>query len=125
VIWGTGRPRREFLYSDDAADGCVFLLTLEDERFDQLLRPASGGPPLVNVGCGEDQTILELAQAIAKVVGYSGRFLCDTSKPDGTPQKLLSIDRIRQLGWAPSVTLEQGVRLAYRDYIERYCGERS
>ena len=125
VIWGTGRPRREFLYSDDAADGCVFLLTLEDERFDQLLRPASGGPPLVNVGCGEDQTILELAQTIAKVVGYSGRFLCDTSKPDGTPQKLLSIDRIRQLGWAPSVTLEQGVRLAYRDYLERYSGERS
>lgn len=121
LIWGTGRPRRELLYSDDAGDACVFLMKLDEQAFIELLQSAPDAPPLINIGCGEDQTILELAHTVARVVDYRGEFVCDTSKPDGTPQKLLSVERIRRLGWAPSLTLEQGVRLAYRDYVDRHC----
>lgn len=119
VIWGSGRPRREFLYSDDAADACIFLMNLADDAFDHLTSSALEEPPLVNIGCGEDLTILELAELIRGVVGYAGRFRFDTSKPDGTPRKLLSVERLRQLGWSPRIDLEEGIGLAYRDYLAR------
>jgi GDP-L-fucose synthase len=119
VLWGTGRPRREFLYSEDAADACVFLMKLDDVELDRLTNPMLDGPPLINIGCGEDQTILQLAELVREVVGYTGRFRCDSSKPDGTPQKLLSVDRLRALGWGPRVTFPEGIHLAYQDYLAR------
>jgi GDP-L-fucose synthase len=119
VIWGSGRPRREFIYSDDAADACIFLMNLPDETFDRLTSPVLAEPPLINIGCGEDLTILELADLIRRVVGYTGRFRFDTSKPDGTPRKLLSVERLRQFGWSPHIDLEEGIQLAYRDYLAR------
>lgn len=108
VVWGTGRPRREFLFSDDMADACVFLM--------QKYRAADIGE-IVNIGVGEDQTILELAEHIAKVVGYAGRIELDRSKPDGTPQKLLDISRITALGWQPRTSLGEGLRLTYAAYL--------
>ena len=119
VIWGTGRPRRELLYSDDAADACIFLMKLPDDEVSRLTDPRLEEPPLINIGCGEDLTILELAELVRRVVGYTGHFRCDTSKPDGTPRKLLSVERLRRLGWSPRVHLEQGIELAYRDYLDR------
>jgi GDP-L-fucose synthase len=118
VIWGTGKPRREFLYSDDMADACVMLMQLPDERFDEVLR----GPnefPLINIGCGEDQTIADLARAVASVVGFRGALEFDTSKPDGTPRKLLDIGRLKRLGWSPRVDLRTGIAAAYRDFLAR------
>jgi len=117
-IWGTGTPRREFLYSDDMADACVMLMNLPDGRFDEVLH----GPnefPLINVGCGEDQTIAELARAVASVIGFQGTLEFDTSKPDGTPRKLLDISRLKRLGWSPRVGLKAGVAAAYQDFLAR------
>ena len=116
VIWGTGTPRREFLASDDMADACVMMMRLGDAAFAALL----DGPnafPMINVGCGEDQSIGELAQAVAEVVGYRGRIDFDTSKPDGTPRKLLDIGRLKSLGWSPKVTLKHGIAEAYGDFL--------
>ncbi len=116
VVWGTGSPRREFLHSDDMADACVMMMSLPDKAFDELLR----GPndfPLVNVGSGEDQTIAELARAVAAVVGFRGELEFDTSKPDGTPRKLLDAGRLRRLGWSPRIDLETGIAAAYRDFL--------
>ena len=110
-IWGSGTPRREFLYSDDLADACVFLL--ENAH-------ASVVGEFVNVGCGEDVTISELAGIAAKVVGFEGRLVYDRSKPDGTPRKLMDVSRIRAAGWAPKTPLEQGIKLAYRDFLARF-----
>jgi GDP-L-fucose synthase len=124
VIWGTGRPRREFLYSDDAADACIFLMKLEDDELDRLASSALEEPPLVNIGCGEDLTILELADVVRRVVGYAGGFRCDPSKPDGTPRKLLSVERLRRFGWSPRIGLEEGIGLAYRDYLARLADAR-
>src|SRR5260221_5169994 len=87
TLWGSGRPRREFLYSDDLGDACVFLMKLPDAAFGKLVEPAAA--PLVNIGAGTDQTIAELAAFVAKVVGFDGRFIYDASRPDGTPRKLL------------------------------------
>jgi len=118
TIWGTGSPRREFLYSDDMADACVMLMNLPDEKFDAVLR----GPndfPLINVGCGEDQTIAELARALASVIGFRGTLEFDTSKPDGTPRKLLDVARIKRLGWSPRVDLKTGIAAAYKDFLAR------
>ena len=124
VIWGTGRPRREFLYSDDAADACIFLISLEDDELDRLASSALEEPPLINIGCGEDLTILELADVVQRVVGYAGGFRCDPSKPDGTPRKLLSVERLRRFGWSPRIKLEEGIGLAYRDYLTRLADAR-
>lgn len=116
VVWGTGAPRREFLHSDDMADACVKLLKLEDAQFGAL---TGAYPPLVNIGSGSDLTIRELAELVARGIGFAGVLQFDTSKPDGTPRKLLDVGRLRRLGWAPRIGIEQGIALAYRDYLQR------
>ena len=105
AIWGTGTPRREFLHVDDLADACLMLL----DRYDS--------PDIVNIGCGEDVTIRELADVIAEIVGYSGGFRFDSTKPDGTPRKLLDVSRINALGWVPQISLREGVSMTYADYL--------
>jgi GDP-L-fucose synthase len=118
TLWGTGTPRREFLYSDDLADALLFLLGLPDQRFDALVAPARC--PLINVGTGVDQPISELAALIARVVGFKGRLVYDSSKPDGTPRKLMDVQQLRSLGWRASISLEQGIELAYKDFLARH-----
>jgi GDP-L-fucose synthase len=113
VVWGTGKPRREFLYSDDMADACVALLRLEDARFGEAIGTY---PPLVNIGAGEDLTIRELAEVVCEVVGFRGRLEFDATKPDGTPRKLLDCGRLTGLGWRPRMTLRDGVGQAYADF---------
>ncbi len=117
VVWGTGSPRREFLYSEDAAGACVFLINLPEDKFASLL--TQGSFPLVNIGCGEDLTIRELAETVKNVVGFDGYLTFDTSKPDGTPRKLLDVGRLTSLGWTYNTTLEDGISLAYRDFLGR------
>jgi len=116
VVWGTGKPRREFLYSDDMADACVALLQLDENRFRSALDTY---PPLVNIGCGADLTIRELAESVCEVVGFKGALRFDASKPDGTPRKLLDVSRMRQLGWSSRIGMQEGVALAYRDFLSR------
>jgi GDP-L-fucose synthase len=107
VLWGTGTPRREFLHVDDLADACLHLL----EHYD--------APEPINVGVGEDVTIRELAELVARVVGYTGAISNDLSKPDGTPRKLLDVSRLRALGWKPDIDLEPGVASTYAWYLEQ------
>jgi len=116
VVWGTGNPRREFLYSDDMADACVMLLELEDARFNAVI---SAYPPLINVGSGNDATIREIAELVCDVVGFDGRLEFDTTKPDGTPRKLLDSGRLQALGWRLRIALREGVGLAYAEYRSR------
>jgi GDP-L-fucose synthase len=116
-VWGSGSVRREFLHSDDMADACVFLINLPDRIFDSILRSDSVAP-LVNVGCGEDLTIRELAELIRDVVGFEGRLTFDASKPDGTFRKLLDVSRMKKLGWQAAITLREGLTTVYRDYSE-------
>jgi len=111
VVWGTGTPRREFLYSDDLAEACIFLLQLGDDRFETLL--SNDQPPLVNIGVGEDITIRGLAELICRLLGYDGELIFDTTQPDGTPRKLLDVSRIHSLGWKHSTSLEDGIRRTY------------
>ena len=106
-IWGTGNPRREFLHSDDLADAVLFLM----ENYNDS--------EIVNIGCGEDQTIRVLAETIREVVGYSGSLEFDSSRPDGTPQKILDISKIRVLGWTPEIPLKNGLEQVYQWYIEQ------
>jgi GDP-L-fucose synthase len=118
VVWGTGSPRREFLFSDDAANACVFLMNLADEKMDAIL--ASGRSlPIVNIGCGEDMTIREVAELIADVAGFRGELIFDASKPDGTPRKLLDSSYLTGLAWKPSIGLREGLIRTYRDFLER------
>jgi len=120
TIWGTGTPRREFVYSDDMADACLLLMELPDDKFEEVTNPASenGHPPLVNIGYGKDLTIRELAEMIIDIVGYKGGLAFDPSKPDGTPRKILDVTRIEKLGWRPKTGLAVGIALAYKDYLE-------
>jgi GDP-L-fucose synthase len=104
IVWGSGTPRREFLFADDLADACIFLMQKGVE---------SG---LYNIGCGEDITIAELAETIMRVVGFEGKIVFDSSKPDGTPRKLLDISKISAIGWKPKISLEEGIAKAYKDY---------
>lgn len=122
VVWGTGTPRREFLYSDDMADACVFLVNLPDEKFVALLGSdeAKSGkfePPLVNIGVGEDVTIRELAEMVGDVVGFHGALRFDTGKPDGTPRKLMDVSRLHAIGWRAGTSLQSGLRVAYNDFL--------
>lgn len=107
TVWGTGTPRRELLYSDDLAQACVHLLNLDEPTYSSLL--AEDAPPLINIGTGEDVTIRELAETVARVLGFQGRLVFDTSKPDGTPRKLMDVTRLHSLGWRHVTTLEQGI----------------
>lgn len=115
VIWGTGKPRREFLYVDDLAEACVHVLQLDAATYRANTRPMASH---INVGSGADVTILELAQLVAKIVGFTGRIETDTSKPDGSPRKLMDASRLKALGWSPQVGLEEGLALAYRDFLQ-------
>lgn len=117
VIWGTGNARREFLFVDDMAEACVHVLELEKAVYDANTRPMQS---LINVGSGEDITIRELAERVGRVVGYGGRIAYDSTKPDGTPRKLLDVGRLRSLGWAPRVGLDEGLAIAYRDFLRGY-----
>jgi GDP-L-fucose synthase len=112
TVWGSGTPRRELLYSDDLADACIFLLSLDEDRYGSLLR--EDAPPLINIGTGEDVTIRELAALVAKVVGFEGDLVFDSTKPDGTPRKLMDVSRLAALGWCYKVSLEEGIRLTWR-----------
>lgn len=125
VIWGTGTPRREFMYSDDMADACVHLMSLPESTYRSLLAGDrnDGIPPVVNIGFGDDVTIGELAMTVATVVGYEGRIVFDPTKPDGTPRKLLDSSRLRELGWRATTSLERGLALAYEDFKSRYLSE--
>lgn len=120
VLWGSGRPRREFLHSDDMAEACVFLMSLPDPAFDRLVAPEAA--PMVNVGAGVDLSIAELAALIAEVLEYRGAFEYDASKPDGTPRKLLDVSRLDALGWKARIALREGIALAYRDFLSRLPG---
>jgi GDP-L-fucose synthase len=121
VIWGTGTPRREFLYSEDMADACLHVMNLPDAQFIPLLGQDrnDGLAPLVNIGVGHDLTIGELAETVKKVVGFEGRLDFDATKPDGTPRKLLDVSRVTGLGWRASTGLEPGLKAAYEDYLAR------
>jgi GDP-L-fucose synthase len=105
VVWGTGQPRREFLYVDDLADACVFLMREYDD------------PAIINVGVGEDITISDLAALVREVVGYTGRIVYDPGRPDGTPRKLLDVSRLTRLGWRPRIGLREGIAETYRWYL--------
>ena len=108
VVWGTGTPRREFLHSDDLAEACLFLMNLDHETFHGLL--STEHPPLINIGTGEDLTIKALAELVASITGYTGNIVFDSSKPDGTPRKLLDVERLHNLGWRHHIDLENGIR---------------
>lgn len=108
VVWGTGQPRREFLHVDDLAAACLFLLASYDS------------PEIVNVGWGEDITIRELAELICEVVGFKGALAWDSSKPDGTPRKLLDVTKLRGLGWKPTISLREGIATTY-DWFKKNC----
>ncbi|MDP2071920.1 GDP-L-fucose synthase [Methylotenera sp.] len=121
AIWGTGTPRREFLYSDDMAEACLYLMNLPDEQFKPLLASYrnDGLPPLVNIGTGVDVTIKELAELVSSVVGYNGALEFDSTKPDGTMRKLMDVSFMRSLGWKAATSLGDGLELAYKNYINR------
>ena len=105
-IWGTGTPRREFMFADDLANACLFLMEHYSEK------------ELINIGTGEDMPIKDLARLVGKVVGFDGELIFDTSKPDGTPRKLMDVTRLHNLGWKHKTSLEEGIGLAYRDFVE-------
>ena len=111
VVWGSGRPKREFLYVDDMAEACVFLM---EQQFNEAAVPS-----LMNVGSGTDMTIRELAETVMDVIGFKGEIRFDASKPDGTPRKLLDTTRINRLGWRPRTSFRKGLELSYRDFLSR------
>lgn len=119
TVWGTGTPRREFLYSDDMADACAFLMNLPDGAYQSVLSPHPSVPPLVNIGVGEDMTIRELAGMVKGVSGFTGEVVFDAGKPDGTPRKLLDTGRLAALGWRAKTGIEQGLASAYRDFLQK------
>jgi GDP-L-fucose synthase len=117
LIWGSGKPYREFLYVDDMARASVFVMELDKKQYDTVTEPMQSH---LNVGFGLDVTIAQLAQAIAKAVGYHGTIDYDPSKPDGSPKKLMDSNRLNALGWKPNTSLEAGLALAYTDFLESY-----
>ena len=115
VIWGTGTPRREFLHVDDMASASLFVLDLPRDQYEANTQPMLSH---INVGCGEDISILELAQLVARVTGFEGKIVTDPSKPDGTMRKLMDVSRLKDMGWTPTIALEQGVEETYRWFLE-------
>jgi len=125
-VWGSGTPRREFLYSDEMAEACVFLMNLPEARFEALLgsdevKSGRFEPPLINVGYGSDVTIRELAETVREVVGYTGEIVFDAGKPDGTPRKLMNVSRLRQAGWQARIPLRDGLARAYADFRRHHA----
>ncbi len=117
VVWGSGKPKREFLYVDDLANACVYLLeNLDAEQLYDKMEVSH-----INIGCGEDLSIAKLANMIAKVVDFKGGIRYDSTKPDGTPRKLLDTTRLNNLGWQPSLTLQEGIKKSYEWYLENHC----
>ncbi|WP_332237069.1 GDP-L-fucose synthase family protein [Sporolactobacillus sp. KGMB 08714] len=108
VVWGTGRPKREFLHSDDLADACVYLM----DHYD--------GDEIVNIGVGKELTIRELAEKIKEVIGYTGDIRFDSSKPDGTPRKIVDVTKLSALGWRANISLDQGLKRTYRDFLDSF-----
>lgn len=124
VVWGTGTPKREFLYNEDMADACVYLMNLPETQYQSLLGSdefATGKfePPLVNIGYGEDITIKELAETVGQVVGYTGNIVFDTSKPDGTMRKLMDVSLLSRMGWKASTPIKKGLAIAYADFLSK------
>lgn len=115
-LWGSGNPKREFLHVDDLADACIFLTRMNKKSFDRFFDHAH--TPLINIGCGKDQTVREIAEIVDKVVDYNGDIRWDQDKPDGTLQKLLDISKIKKLGWKPKIALEDGIRNVYEWYVK-------
>jgi GDP-L-fucose synthase len=115
VVWGTGTPKREFLYSEDMADACIYLLEQMEDKLISLFNDDQ--PPLINIGCGEDLTIRKLAELVAEVVGFKGSLTFDTSKPDGTMRKVMDVSRIKALGWQRTMLLKDGIGLSYQDLL--------
>jgi len=107
VIWGSGTPRREFLFSDDLAEACLFLMGSYNEK------------DIINIGCGEDVSIRELAELVKEVTGYTGNLVFDTTKPDGTPRKLLDVTKVHALGWHHKTSLKEGMKIAYQDFLKK------
>jgi len=118
LVWGSGAPLREFLHSDDLAEACVFLLQSEDSIYESLLGETD--PPLINIGSGEELTIKSLAEMVARVVGYRGDIVFDSSKPDGTHRKLMDVSRIHHLGWHHKIELEDGIRSVYEQVRQQF-----
>jgi GDP-L-fucose synthase len=108
-VWGTGKPRRELLFSEDLAEACIFLMNLDEARYSSLLE----GVPLINVGTGTDVTIREVAEQVCAVLNFQGDLIFDATRPDGTPQKLLDVSRIQSLGWRSATALAEGIALTY------------
>lgn len=123
-VWGSGKPHREFLYSDDMASACVYLMNLPDERFDALL-DGSSRAPLINIGSGAEVTIRELAEHAARTTGCTAELRFDASKPDGMPRKLLDVSRLHAFGWRPSINLQDGMARAYADFRQRVANHRA
>lgn len=121
VAWGTGKPMREFLYVDDMAQACVFVMNLDKASYDKHTEPMLSH---INVGTGVDCTIKELTETVAKVVGYTGQIVWDSTKPDGTPRKLMNVDRLKALGWQYQTELEQGLTQTYAWFLENQDGFR-
>jgi GDP-L-fucose synthase len=119
TVWGTGTPKREFLYSDDMADACVYLMNLSDDKFVPLLGQErnDGLAPLMNIGVGHDLTIRELAETVAAAVGYRGALEFDATKPDGTPRKLMDVGRLNAMGWKATTDMRSGLGVAYQDFL--------
>ena len=107
VVWGTGTPKREFLYADDLAEACYFLMKNYNE------------PELINIGTGEDLSIADLAGLVQKIVGFTGNLIFDSSKPDGTPRKLMDVSKLHSYGWKHTIELEKGINLAYEDFLQK------
>ena len=124
VVWGTGTPRREFMYSEDMADACVYLMNLADDQYQSLLgsdesKSGKFEPPLINIGVGHDVTIKELAETVKQVTGYTGAIVLDASKPDGTPRKLMDVALLASIGYAAATPLQHGLSNAYLDFLTR------
>jgi GDP-L-fucose synthase len=121
TVWGSGTPKREFLYSEDMADACVYLMNLPDEQFVPLLGQDrnDGLAPLMNVGVGHDLTIRELAETVKNVVGYQGTIEFDATKPDGTPRKLMDVGRLNAMGWKAATPMQTGLAASYQDFLAR------
>jgi GDP-L-fucose synthase len=119
VVWGSGTPKREFLYSEEMAEACVFLMSLEETEFISLLgRDRNDGlPPLINIGSGVDNSIREVAEMVKEVIGYEGNIEFDASRPDGTPRKLLDVSRLSELGWQAKIDLKEGIRSAFHSFL--------